>query len=151
VVGNITLTATYAGDSNFNGSSGTAAHEVDYSVTISPPKSPANLGSSIPIVFQVKGNQGVVISDLSVVLLIESVYNGSHVPPGGCVASSSGTHVPLYQNPNFSTGQSSLRFVSSSYQFNWDSTSAQGLGCYTALIYLKDSSNPRMTTPIQLK
>jgi hypothetical protein len=141
---------------------------VEYSVTLSALKTPAKIGSAIPVNFQVK-NAGVVISDLSIVLLIESVFNGS-VPSTGCVASPNGTHEILYRSPNFSTGKSSLRFVTSlqSDQFNWDSTSAQtdfsptdgvndatGPGCYSVLIYLNDRglppANPRVSGPVELR
>jgi hypothetical protein len=159
VPGSKTLTATYSGDMNINGSSSAPApHQVDWNVTLTAPKTPAKLGSAVPVNFQIKNAQGVAISDLSVVLLIESVFNGP-ASASGCVASVSGTHEIIYQSPDFSTGKSSLRFVSNQgYQFNWDTTSAQtnptvtGMGCYTVLIYLNDRGlvNPRIVGPLQL-
>ncbi len=138
---------------------------VNYSVTLTALKTPAQLGSAVPVVFQVKDGLGIVISSLSpTVQKIESVFNGSVVPSGGCVSSESGLKETLYSLPDGATGKSSLRFISStqSYQFNWDTTTAATLpiatskGCYTVLIYLNDRpqiplTNPRRTTPVQLK
>jgi hypothetical protein len=162
-VGSIAITATYGGDNNFNASPASAPepHVVEYSVTLSALKTPANIGSSVPVNFLVKNAQGVV-SDLSIVLKIESAF--TPVPQqGGCVLSD-GVRATLYlSNPNFAEGKSNLRFVGNNqgYQFNWDSTSAltstpqnpaTGKGCYTVLIYLKDRGlvNPRMSGPVQL-
>jgi VCBS repeat-containing protein len=133
---------------------------VDYAVAIDPLKSPAQQGSAVPIVWQLKDGSGTLISSLDTLLRMESVFNGS-APPGGCVSSESGTREALYSLPSGATGNSSFRFVESSrsYKFNWDTTTTTtppvltGKGCYTVLIYLKDRglSNPRRTTPVQLK
>jgi VCBS repeat-containing protein len=123
-----------------------------YTLILAPMKSPANLGSAVPISWQLKNSAGTFINSLSTLLKMESVFNGP-VPPGGCVASASGTTVTLYNPATGATGGSSFRLVSGGYQFNWDTTTAvpTGKGCYTILLTLNDQSAPRKTTPVQLK
>jgi hypothetical protein len=118
-------------------------------------KSPARLGSAVPITFQVRNADGSLVTSTSVVSRIDSVYQGTTCPAG----STAGTTELIYRNPDFSTGKSSLRFVESSrsLQFNWDSTSASraptltGPGCYIVLVYLSDLAAPWRTMPITLK
>ena len=104
---------------------------------------------------------GNIINSLSTVVKLESVFNA---PLGPCQASVSGDPEVLYTPSTGATGNSSLRFVSPNFQFNWDTTTAvtddpriagtdvTGIGCYTVLIYLSDApSKARMTTSVQLK
>ena len=130
----------------------TRTFKVVYTFTLSPLKSPANLGSAVPINWQLKDPQGNTVSSLSTLVKLESVFNGP-VPPGGCVSSANGTRVTLYSPATGATGGSSFRLVSGGYQFNWDTTTAKptGKGCYTVLISLSDQSNAKMTNAVQLK
>ncbi len=127
-----------------------------YSITITPLKSPTQLGSAVPVSWQLKDPFDHIVSSLSTLLKIESVFNGS-APPAGCVASPNGPRETLYGVPEGATGNSSFRLVSRGYQFNWDTTTAKtapvvtGKGCYTILLYLNDQSPARMTTAVQLK
>jgi hypothetical protein len=127
-----------------------------YRITITLLKSPAQLGSAVPVSWQLGDPLGNIVSSLSTLLKIESVFNGS-VPPGGCAASANGPRETLYGLPDGATGNSSFRLVSHGYQFNWDTTTAKtapvvtGKGCYTILLYLNDQLAARMTTAIQLK
>jgi hypothetical protein len=132
----------------------THAYTVGYNVTLTPLKTSAQQGSAVPVVWQVKDGSGPIISALSTVVKLESVFTG----PAPCVASQSGTKETLFSLPDGSTGKSTLRFISPNFQFNWDTTSTStspiitGKGCYTVLIYLDDEpSKPRVTTPVQLK
>ncbi len=147
---------------NVDASPASRTFKVVYTVTPRPVlvKTSAQLGSAVPVVFQVKNPLGVVITSTGVVDRIYSVH--SPLPSSGvCPAASVGitTTEVLYEEPNFSTGKSSLRFITTtqSFQFNWDTTSASteplltGKGCYTVLIYLDDQSAARRTTPVQLK
>jgi hypothetical protein len=126
-------------------------YSVGYNYTFTPPKSPANLGSAVPLIWQLKDANGIV-SDLASLVLLQSVSNGSVPASGGCVANPTGTSQILFSAPNGSTGNSSFRFVPPNFQFNWDSTTAisTGKGCYTILITLKDGSAPKMMK-VQLK
>ena len=137
-----------------------------YTLVLSPLKTPAQQGSAVPIIWQLKDATGKLILSLSTLLKIESVYNGPVPPTGGCVASATGFSATskemLFSLPNGATGASSFRLVSSSssYQFNWDTTTTStaptitGKGCYTILLYFNDRpdlTNPRMTSAVQLK
>jgi hypothetical protein len=118
-------------------------------------KSSAQLGSAVPIAFQVRNPDGSLVTSTDVVTRIDSVYQGATCPAG----STAGTTELIYRYPDFSTGRSSLRFVegSRSLQFNWDTSSAAtaptvtGSGCYVVLVYLNDGAAPRRTTPLLLR
>ena len=118
-----------------------------YVVTVEAMKPRAKLGSAVQIDFQVKTG-GNVVSDLAVVVRIESVYNGS----GTCVASSDGPEpepTQLYPPEGGDTGNSDLRFLDTAqgFRLNWDTTvgTERGPGCYTVLITLDDQVGPYLT------
>jgi hypothetical protein len=131
----------------------TVTYSVGYNVTLTPLKATAQLGSAVPVIWQVRDAAGNYITSLSTVKKIESVFRGS----SPCGTTSPGISETLFESPNYSTGKSSLRYVSSipGFQFNWDTTSAStdpGRGCYTVLIYLTDQpTGPRETTLVVLK
>ena len=143
---------------NVSGSA-TRAFTVVYTFTLAALKSTAQLGSAVPISFQLKDPQGNIVTTLTAavpLIKMESVFNGP-VPPAGCVASTTGTYETLYSPATGATGGSNLRLVSGSYQFNWDTTTAStapiitGKGCYTVLITLSDGSVAKKTAAVQLK
>ena len=156
-VGPKTFTVT-ATDVAGNIATKTNNYSVNYGIIVTPLKSPAQQGSAVPVVWQLTDGLGNVISSLSTLLKMESVFNGA-APPGGCVSSNSGTREILYSLPSGATGNSSFRFVenSSSYKFNWDTSTTTTLpvltskGCYTVLMYLNDQSAARLTTAVQLR
>jgi hypothetical protein len=138
---------------------------VTYNVTIQPLKTPVKPGSAVPVVFQVTRG-GAVQTSTSIVKEIDSSFKP--LPSSGVcpVPSTDGIKEVLYKSPDFSTGKSTLRYLTSSqsFQFNWDTTSAislpapvTGQGCYTVLIYFDDldssgnPTGPRLTTVVQLK
>jgi hypothetical protein len=125
---------------------------IRWSFALSPLKSPANLGSAVPTIWTLQNASGGYITDLSTLAKLESVFNASTVPPGGCVASLTGAYQTLYSVPIGATGNSSFRIVSPGYQFNWDTStaSATGKGCYTIKITLNDGT-AKMTNAVQLK
>src|SRR5262249_23187493 len=116
-----------------------------------PLKSPAQLGSAVPVAWTLQNGSGAYITDLTTLVKLESVFNGA-APLTGCVASLVGTYQTLYSPPNGSTGNSSFRVVSPGFQFNWDTTTATatGTGCYTVKITLNDGTS-KMTNGVQLK
>jgi VCBS repeat-containing protein len=156
-VGPKTFTVT-ATDVAGNQTIQTNNYSVNYAITLTPLKISAQQGSAVPVIWQLKDGPGNIISSLSTLIKMESVFNGA-VPPGGCVSSAIGTKETLYSLPNGATGKSSFRFVASSqsFQFNWDTTTTTTVpiqtakGCYTVLIYLDDQSAAKMTTAVQLK
>lgn len=128
-------------------------------VTITLLKTPAQRGSAVPITWQITDGAGNAILALSTLLKMDSVFNGP-APAAGCVPSTIGTKETLFSLPNGATGASSFRIVLGGYQFNWDTTTTMtaptitGTGCYTVLLYLDDRpdlTNPRLTSPVQLK
>jgi hypothetical protein len=151
-IGPHTFSVRAADNAGNAGNSASRAFTVVYAFTLTPLKSPANLGSAVPIIWQLSDPSGVPVNSLSTLLRMESVFNGSIVPAGGCVASTAGTRQTLFNQPIGATGNSSFRLVSPGYQFNWDTgtAAATGKGCYTVLIYLNDQSTPKMTNAVQL-
>lgn len=157
-----TITATYSGDSNFNGSSGTISHSVVFYTFIGflSPLAPAgtfqspsfsgsaNLGSAVPIKWQLEDTGGNFITSLSTTVLLEAVFTPA------CVGSPSGPTVVLFSPTMGATGGSTFRydFTNNQFIFNWATSTgvSTGTGCYTLLLQLNDNS-PLKTTAIQLK
>jgi hypothetical protein len=135
---------------NFKPVSGTVNNAIFWKFTLTPPKSPAKLGSSVPIQWALQDSNGNSITSLSTLLKLESVYNGL-APVGGCVPSLNGTYQTLYSLPIGAEGNSSFRYTSG-FQFNWDTSTATstGIGCYTVKISLNDGA-VKITSPVQLK
>ncbi len=146
---NFTVTAT---DVAGNSATKTTNYHVIYNVTLAPLKKTAKLGSAVQVEYVLQDGTGSVISDLSTLVKMESVYNGP--ASGGCVPSEVGIRETLFSFPEGATGNSSFRFLNPPFRLNWDTTTATvtGEGCYTVLIYLDDKPDtPRMTTATNLK
>jgi hypothetical protein len=150
-VGPKTFTVT-ATDVAGNSTTAVRSYLVVYAFTLSSLKSPARLGSAVPVNWQLKDALGASIQSLTTLTTIESVFNGA-APRGGCVASTAGVRHVLYSPATGATGGSDFRLVSGGYQFNWDTSTAQGTGagCYTVLITLNDGSAPKMSTPVLVR
>src|SRR5262249_746070 len=80
---------------NYRPTSGTVIDKILWKFTLTPLKSPANLGSSVPIQWALQDANGNYITSLSTLVKLDSVYNGL-VPSGGCVSSLNGTYQALY-------------------------------------------------------
>ena len=163
-VGTRTLTATYAGDNNYNGSSDTESHQVFYqfvgffspnaladTCTLpSPPNScfqsysgTANYGSAVPLKFRLTDFSGVPVTDVTQVLSIVAVYNGST-----CSGPPSGPSYGIWSPTTGGTGKSTFRWDATNQQFalSWDSSKAgSGAGCYSVQVQPKDGSPPKAT------
>jgi hypothetical protein len=121
----------------------TDSYFVMYNFILTPPKSPANLGSAVPLIWQLQDANGAIITDMSSLVAITSVFNNAQPVSGPCVASQSGTSPAILYSPaTGATGGSNFRFVSPNFQLNWDSSTANatGRGCYTIEFQLKDDS-----------
>jgi hypothetical protein len=142
---------SFSGGINYNDANGTIHDQILYLFTLSPLKSPATLGSAIPIGWTLQGNPSGPITSMSTLVEMDSVFNGASVPRGGCVASNVGVSAILYKFPIGATGNSNFRYASG-FTFNWDTTTAgsTGKGCYTVILSLDDGSK-RMTNAVQLK
>ena len=160
-IGSYTLTATYSGDNNFAGGSGTSAVQetVSYAFlgflsplatagTIAAPtfSGTVNQGQAVPLKWELLGSAGNVISNLSsVTSIVACPSSGPTAPPGApCVL--------LYSPTAGAKGNSSFRFSSPQFIFNWDTSSTIGVvaGFFTVEVQLNDGS-PAKATTIQFK
>jgi hypothetical protein len=162
-VGSHSITASYGGDASFAASvSGVLTQIVNVPpftfvgfqtplVTAgtfsSPSTSPSqNLGSAVPIKWQLFNASGANVTDLSSTVSLKAIVNTT------CSGAPGGTAIILYSPTSGATGGSTFRSSSSGFIFNWDtSTSAPtGKGCYTIVLQLSDGS-PQKATTLRLK
>jgi hypothetical protein len=154
-----TNVGTYNGDpwvftdpaGNYKTMAGAVNDAISWTFSATPIKSSATLGSSVPVIWSLQNASGGNISDLSTLVELDTIFNGP-LPAGGCVASTSSTQQPilLYNPATGAKGNSSFRFVSPNFQFNWDTNVSAGKGCYTVKIVLNDGTT-HLTTAVQLK
>lgn len=155
--GRKTLTATYTGDANFNGSAGSAAHsQVNYTLigfftplttagTITNPtfSGTFNQGKAIPIKFQLQDWQGNFVGDIAAVRRISAIFDSN------CAGPPDGAEMVLYSPTTGATGGSTFRVDSGTkqYIFNWDTSvvAKSGTGCYTLVVTPNDDGTPRAT------
>jgi hypothetical protein len=119
---------------------------VIYNFILTPPKTTATLGSAVPLIWQLTDALGSVLSNLTSLVKITSYFTG---PPSGGSCSTNYTPTStntavLYSPATGATGGSNFRFVNPNFQFNWDSTTAQGTGkgCYVVVWQLNDNAGP---------
>jgi hypothetical protein len=150
-VGPQTFTVT-ASDNAGNVATRVNTYWVVYNFVLTPPKTSANLGSAVPLIWQLTDALGAVLSDLTSLVKLTSYFTGQ--PSGGTcstnyTATSTNTAV-LYNPATGATGGSNFRFVSPTFQFNWDTTTATstGKGCYVVVWQLKDNAGPGPTFSI---
>jgi hypothetical protein len=137
-VGRKTFTVT-ATDNARNTTTSTVTYYVVYKFVLSPPKTPANIGSAVPLNWQLTDANGVAINDLTSLVTLSSYFTGA-----ACSGAIAGPKTQLYNPATGAAGGSNFRLVSGGYQFNWDTTTAQatGKGCYTIVWQFKDNSGP---------
>jgi hypothetical protein len=158
-VGAKTLTATYSGDTNFSGSSGTSTQQevvtyvftgffspLSVAGTFSSPSNSGtgNLGHAIPIKWSLQDGQGNFISNLNTTTLLEAIFNPS------CSGAPTGQATLLYSPTVGAKGGSTFRFSTNQFVFNWDTSTGVTSGCYTLVLQLNDGS-PLKATTILLK
>jgi hypothetical protein len=157
-VGPDTITATYSGDGNYNGSSGTVVEKVLYKFSgFFTPLGPAgtysgsfNFGKAVPIKWRLTDNNNNLISSLSSLSFMSAVFNGAQVN-GTCPINPIGSSEVLYLPTNGATGNSTFRFSSPQFIFNWDTTTADplGRGCFTLVLQLNDGSSEMTSMLVQ--
>jgi hypothetical protein len=139
----VTVTAT---DNAGNTTTNTATFYIAYQFVLAPPKTPANLGSAVPLTWQLKDANGVATTDLTSLITLTSYFTPGVLPVNGvCPIVYPGTvKAQLYNPASGATGGSNFRSVRGGFQFNWDTTTAQatGKGCYTLVWQFKDRSGP---------
>jgi hypothetical protein len=87
---------------------------------------------------------GAVISDMTSLVTLRSLFNNTQPVGGPCTASMTGvSSTSLYNPATGATGGSNFRFVNPNFQFNWatSTATATGKGCYTIVFQLKDDSS----------
>jgi hypothetical protein len=136
-----TLTATYVGDTKFNGSTDTEAHNVNYTfagffspVDNLPVMNAAQAGQAIPIKWRLTDAAGVGISD----------PNSFGNPPTAGLTSYSiacdGTS-PSSQVEEYAPGESGLQYLGNgNWQINWKTPKTYGGTCRLMVITLRDGS-----------
>jgi hypothetical protein len=135
-----------AADRAGNTASLSSSFFVLYNFILTPPKSPAQLGSAIPLIWQLKDAKGAIISDLGSLVRLTAVKTLQQPASGTCPTSLQGTSSNIYNPQSGWTGNSNIRFLSTTSQFqvNWDTTTVQslGAGCYTVAWQLRDDAGP---------
>ncbi|HET7109152.1 MAG TPA: PxKF domain-containing protein [Candidatus Acidoferrum sp.] len=105
-----------------------------------------NQGSAVPLKWQILDGNGNLISDLSTLKLIQACpTTGNTVPPA---SSSVPPCVLLYSPTTGAKGNSTFRFSSPLFVFNWDTKSTIGsvAGWFTVELTLNDGSPVKATT-----
>jgi hypothetical protein len=158
------ITAAYSGDSNFNASvSPVLMQTVNLPVqftfagfgsplaTAGTATAPSfsgnqNLGSAVPIKWQLFDSSGNNVTDLASTTSLQAVLNTT------CSGAATGPATLLYSPTVGATGGSTFRSSSSGFIFNWDTSVVvpTGPACYTLVLQLSDGSAPRATT-VQLR
>ncbi|HJT90195.1 MAG TPA: hypothetical protein VJ732_20130 [Bryobacteraceae bacterium] len=137
------VTAT---DKAGNTTTQSVTYYVVYNFVLTPPKSPANLGSAVPLIWQLTDANGKTITDMTSLVTLSSAFTpGVQQVNGVCHATYPGTvQVQLYNPATGATGGSNFRQVSGGFQFNWDTSTASstGAGCYTLIWQFKDDAGP---------
>jgi len=156
--GSLTLTATYAGDSLFNGSAGTSVISVSvfYAFTgfltpmaaagthLAPSFSgTSNYGSAQPVKWQLKDASGNFISNLATALVLQGIPYAA----GSCSGPATGSPILLYSPTTGAKGGSTFRYDNPSHQFifNWNTGYMPGPGCYEIELQLNDGSPIKAT------
>jgi hypothetical protein len=132
------LLATYSGDGNFNGSSGSAAHNVQYAFTgffapvdNAPVVNKANAGQAIPVKWRVTDTNGVGISD-------PNSFVSLMLYPVACGGWNALPSDPL---PDQQVSTSGLLYQGSgNWQYNWKTPKNYANMCMVARVTLFDGS-----------
>jgi hypothetical protein len=152
-VGTYAFQASYSGDSLYAASTGTTATSVNvtsawaFTGFLTPLKTAGTyasptysgtqkLGSAIPVKWQLKDKNGAYVSDLGTLksLLAYPVACSPLGPPSGV------TPLVLYVIPGGATGNSTFRYATSTFIFNWDTTNGVSAGCFDLVLTLKDGT-----------
>lgn len=108
-----------------------------------------NLGKVIPFKWQLTNAQGQFLGDLGTVKSIRAYFNGAG---SLCTGGLSASFVQLWSPTGGAAGNSTFRFGSNQFIFNWDTSSSApaGKGCYTVALELIDGSVTK-ATKLQVK
>jgi hypothetical protein len=151
-VGGHAVTATYAGDGSFAGStSSPLSLEVRPSYTftgfLSPLKAAGTVanptssgtqscGSAVPIKWRLKDGSGATVTSLSSTRSLVAYRNAacSGPPPDGVPG------ITLHPPTSGATGGSTFKYTDGAFHFNWDTSVAIQKGCYVIVLTLDDGT-----------
>jgi uncharacterized delta-60 repeat protein len=135
-----TLTATYTGDTNFQGSSGTAAHTVSYDfagfftpVANSPVVNDARAGQAVPLKWEIRDAAGLGILDPGSFMGVTSYETD-------CSAVS-GPSTTVVEEPTAGGTTGLVSLGEGRWQFDWKTTKAYSGQCRVLLLSLKGSTH----------
>ncbi len=157
--GSHSVTAQYGGDAGFGGSTSVGlVQTVQAGYTFAgflTPLRPAgtlgspsysgtqSFGSAVPIKWQLQDASGNFVGDLGTAVWLRAYANGSAqckgAPPAGAA------FTLLYSPTTGAKGNSTFRFGSNQYTFNWDTGSTVLKGCYTVALQISDGSAVKAT------
>jgi len=105
-----------------------------------------NLGSAVPIKWQLLDSAGNNVTDLTTTTSLKAVLNTT------CSGTPTGPSTLIYAPTVGATGGSTFRSSSSGFIFNWDTSVVvpTGPACYTIVLQLSDGTTPKATT-VQLQ
>jgi len=100
-----------------------------------------NFGSAVPLKWQLLDASGSFVGDLGTAVWIRAYANSSPQ----CKGAPSGSFTLVYDSSAGAKGNSTFRFGSNQYTFNWDTASTVVEGCYTVALQLSDGSVVKAT------
>ena len=99
-------------------------------------------GSGVPVKWQLKDASGNFVGDLATATWLRAYPNTS----AQCKGAPSGANpIVLYSPTSGAKGNSTFRYGSNQYNFNWDTGSTVVKGCYTLALQLSDGSVAKAT------
>jgi hypothetical protein len=152
-IGSHSITAAYSGDTNFNASTSPALTQTvngpsfTFVGFLTPLTTAGSLGSptysgtqsfgsAIPVKWQLKDASGASVEDLSSARSLRAISNADsrcrQAPAPGAASTL------LYSPTSGAKGNSTFRYGSNQYIFNWDTASTVAKGCYTLALELSD-------------
>ena len=137
-VGAKTLTATYSGDTNFNGSSGTESHSVQFDfagffapLENLPAINKAKAGQAIPIKWQLTDALGNPVSDPG--SFVSVTYLATYCDSGDAFAA--------LVSEDYAGNSGLLYLGGGNWQFNWKTPKNYAKTCGTATVNLTDGTH----------
>jgi hypothetical protein len=162
--GTHSITAVYAGDASFNGSTSAVLVQTVKAAytfigfqtplktagTLSSPSSSGSWSYSrvLPVKWQLLDSSGKNVTALTSTTLLSAWFAGATCPGAGSPPPGpDASTVILYSPTQGAAGGSTFRSGSSGFIFNWDATKgSKGKGCYWIRLKLDDGSAEKVTT-----
>lgn len=144
VAGPLTLTVTYLGDSDFNGTTGSGTHTISFNFLglfdpYAPPPRGYKVKSAVPLIWQYADVNGVVVNSSNANPVVQ-IYVA-----GACGGTDTGDILDIQ-----ASGNSGYQYDSTTntWQFNWKTT-GMSAGCYN--IYIKSTLTGQINGPFPIQ